>query len=300
MLSQTARKKLALVIGRLICRSIEAARNIPYVLERDEVIDILVRDPDRFTSLINQEQAGKTQFSTETLTDQLDAAGGLGQLEVLDRYDMSFGTANSTEEDLKPAVDEIHQLTRLFAVYLGNTITLFEKEFDTFVGKLNSSLHGVDQPLEHVSLNARDMIEIQQFAENYLNSGKYLQAFLVDRLLSTHVVSRKLISIPEGYSIATKLIGQIWEKGNAAQPFLKFLLRATYVSQGGWEDYFSAVVQFAALRIPWRSDLIGAIERDAIFCCNFLCDSFGNLKRLSSTELHSTIESALRDRILFL
>jgi hypothetical protein len=299
MLSQTARRKLALVIGQIIGRSIEEARNIPFVLENDEVIDILVRDPDRFNSLINQEQVGKAQFSTGTLTDQLDAVAELGQLEVLDGYDMSFGETNSSEEDLKPAVNLIHHLTRLFAVYLGNTVTLFEKEFDTFVSKLNSSIQSGDRSLEQVRLDPDDMLEIEHIADKYLDFGKYMQAFLVDRLLSMHVVSKKLISLPQGYSLATKLVERLCHREEAAHPFLTFVLRASYVSQGGWEDYLVAAVRYSIQHPSWRSVLIGAIERDAIFCCNFLRDSFGNLKHLSSAELHQRIEAELRDRIPF-
>jgi hypothetical protein len=213
MLSETARKKLAMVLGQLICRAIEDGRKIPYVLEPDEVIDILVRDPAKFTQLVNQEEDGQTQFSTGTLTAQLDAITGLGQLEILDRYDMSFGESNGSEENLKSAVDEIHQLTRLFAVYIGNTVSLFEKEFDTFASKFHQSLHGTGYSLGRVNLQTEDLNGIEESANRYLDSGKYIQAFLVDRLLSMHVVTRELVSVPQGYSVSAKMIEGVWRKG---------------------------------------------------------------------------------------
>jgi hypothetical protein len=295
MLSQPARKKLAVVIGQIICRSIDDARNIPYLLEHDEVIDILVRDPAKFANLVNQEQDSCAQYSADTLTAQLDAASDLGQLEVLDRYDISFGGDNSGEEDLKPAVNEIHQLTRIFAVYVGNTFTLFEKSFDTFSSKLHASLHGSGQSLELVNLDLEDVTGIEAGTEKYLAEGRYLQALLVDRLLSTKVVTKRLVTIPDGYSLSARLIQRTWE-GESACAFTRFLLRATYVSQGSWEDYFHTAVRISGERPHWRAMLAEAIEQDSIFCCNFLRQSFADLKCLPAHELRDSIGQELQDR----
>lgn len=296
MLSQDARQKLATVIGNLMHRSIEEARKVPYVLPQDEIIDILVRDPEKFASLVHAEQAASAQYSTGTLTAQMDAIAELAQLTVLDRFDMSFGEKNRSDDDLKPAVDAIHQLTRDLAVYVGNTVTLFEKEFERFADKFRQSLQQSGQALIQVGMHPEDMHWIEEGAESYFDSGEYLQAFLYDRLLSIRVITREMVSVPPGYSLAEKLLARGLPRTDSLWPLMRFVLRAKYVSQEAWGDLFDVLARLTRGASQQRYLLIDAIERDAIFCCNLLCDSFTNLKRLSPADLRVAVGKALEAR----
>src|SRR5512136_2713978 len=94
------RKKLATVIGNLICRCIREARMIPTVLHREEVISILVEDPALFEKLVRDEQDDNAEFSREDLTVKRDAVAELGKLDSLEAFAKSFW--DGPEVDLSP------------------------------------------------------------------------------------------------------------------------------------------------------------------------------------------------------
>ncbi|MBM3790516.1 MAG: hypothetical protein FJW35_09230, partial [Acidobacteria bacterium] len=138
--SQEIKDKLSVVLGNLIVRCIEDARTVPYVLDQDEAVDILVRTPHLFMKLVREEHSGRAELAREKLTARLDAISELGQFEALDAYDMSFYGPMESDADLSPVMNRIIHLTRTFVVYVSNTVTVFEKEFDSFVHKLRQSL----------------------------------------------------------------------------------------------------------------------------------------------------------------
>jgi len=59
--SAEIRKKLATLIGNLICRCISDARMIPYILNREEVITMLMDDPARFEKLVQDEHTDQSE-----------------------------------------------------------------------------------------------------------------------------------------------------------------------------------------------------------------------------------------------
>ena len=88
--SAEIRKKLATLIGNLICRCISDARMIPYILNREEVITMLMDDPARFEKLVQDEHADKSEYSKSDLTVKLDAAAELGKLDAVEAFERSF------------------------------------------------------------------------------------------------------------------------------------------------------------------------------------------------------------------
>jgi hypothetical protein len=72
---------------------------------------------------------------------------------------------------------------------------------------------------------------------------------------------------------------------------VKFVLRASYLSQGAWGDLFPILARLVhqnnGLFTPLQ--LIDLIERDVFFSCNLLCMSFAELKELPPAERRSGI-----------
>ena len=112
--SAEIRKKLATIIGHLICRCLREARMIPYVLNRDEVIKLLFADPERFEKLVRDEHAAEAEQSKTDLTVHMDAVAELGKLDEIETFDQSFW--DGPEVDLEPILNLTNQLTRTFSV----------------------------------------------------------------------------------------------------------------------------------------------------------------------------------------
>jgi hypothetical protein len=292
------KSKLALVIGQLISRCIEEARKVPYILDQQEAVDILVGNPALFAKLVCDEEADRIEFSREKLTASLDAVKELGQFEALDGMDMSFSCPMESTADLAPIVETINQLTRTFIVYVGNTVTIVEKERELFAEKLRQWLQKSGLSLRTVQLYASDMGELEQSANAYLLSGQFLQAFLFGHLLSSSVIAGDVVRLPSSssYSLNENLIRTGLLEAGLFPNVVRFILRACYISQGQWEDLFEVLVRFSEeeAQVCTRSQLVDMIEQDAIFCCNLLGRSFPDLRRLQQAERRSAIERTLQ------
>ncbi len=290
--SQELRTKLIRVIGNLICRCIEEARNIPYVLRQDELLEVLVRDPARFQRLVEEERFDRTEHSAGTLTAKLDALSELGQFESLDAYNLSW---SAPERDVSRAIEHINRLSSTFAVYMGNTVTVFEREFESFTGKLCQLLKQSGMTLKVVEFTREDMGALEAMASEYLTSGRLMRAFVFERLLSCHVITKKVVVLPREYSLAGRLIQSAIKDGDLFPRVVRYILRASYISQGAWEDLFSQLVKAVRTeqQIKYRSALIDLIEEDAVFSCNLLCGSFADFKGQTPQERRSAIEMAL-------
>ena len=179
--SAEIRKKLALLIGSLICRCIREARMIPHVLNREEVVNILLRDPLLYEKLVLDEHSENTQLSKEDLTIKLDVAKELEKLDRLPAFEKPFW--DGPEVDLSPIMDLTNQLTRTFAVYLGNAATLFDRAFENFMSSFRQSLQGAGMTLQTVDFTLNDAAILETNALSYLSAGEFLQAFTFDRLL---------------------------------------------------------------------------------------------------------------------
>ena len=292
--SAEIRKKLAMLIGSLICRCIQEARMIPHVLNRDEVINLLVADPALYEKLVLDEHAGQTELSKEDLTVKVDVAKELQQLDRLETFDKPFW--EGTEVDLTPILDAINQLTRTFAVYLGNAATLFDREFEEFMSKFRASLQRAGMTLKTVDFTQEDAAVLSASAVSYLSAGDFLQAFTFDRLLSSQIMMKQVVNLPQsGFSLREDLVRQALRDPERAPALIRFVLRISYVSQGSWEDLVSMMIRLVreepGLCTPGQ--LLDLIEQDIVFSCNLLCRSYTEIREWSAVERRQALEKCL-------
>jgi hypothetical protein len=292
--SSEIRQKMAVLIGNLICRCIQDARMIPYILNQEDVINLLVDDPARFEELVQQEHSTKTAYSKKDLTLKLDAIQELGKFEELDVIRVPFWTG--LEADLGPILDLTNQLTRTFAVYIGNASTLFDKNLEEFMDKFRQSLRQAGMALKAIDFNIEDVSILEKRAEDYLSKGEFLEAFTFDRLLASQVMIKQVVNIPiSGVLLRENLIRRALKDANLSAPLIKFLLRVSYISQGAWGDLFFILAALVRKEpdLCTSQQLIDLIERDVVFSCNLLCKSYAELSQLSSTQRRSAIASGI-------
>lgn len=292
--SREIQKKLALLIGHLIRRCIQEARMIPYILSQEEVIKMLVDDPALFERLVQEEQTDQTAYSKKDLTAKIDAVSELASLDSLEVFERPFWSG--PEVDIGPILDVTNQLTRSFAVYLGNASTLFDKIFEEFMGKFRQSLERAGMTLRAVDFTLDEVAILQEDAGAYLSAGDFLQAFTYDRLLSSQIMIEQVINLPsEGFSLREDLIRQGLNEPRILEPLIKFVLRISYVSQGSWEDLFSVlarlVFQNSGRCTP--AHLVDLIEQDIVFSCNLLCASYEELRQQTAAQRKRAIEGSL-------
>lgn len=289
------RKKLALLLGSLICRCIREARLIPHVLSREEVINILLGDPVLYEKLVRDEHAENAALSKEDLTVKVDVAKELEKLDVLDTAEKSFW--DGPEVDLTPILDSTNHLTRTFAVYLGNAATLFDRAFEDFMNKFRQSLHRAGMTLKAVDFTLNDIAVLETSAVSFLSAGEFLQAFTFDRLLSSQIMMKQVVNLPaEGFSLREDLVRYALSDANLAAPLIKFILRISYVSQGAWDDLFPIVVR-QVHREPGLcspAGLVDLIEQDVVFSCNLLCRSYAEIREWTAVQRRSAFENSLR------
>jgi hypothetical protein len=288
------RKKLAVLIGDLICRCIREARMVPYVLNRDEVINLLFDDPAQFEKLVHEEHAGNSEQSKEDLTLNLDAAQELGKLDQIKLFENSFW--EGPEIDLEPILDLTNQLTRTFAVYLGNAATLFDKAFEEFMDKFRSSLERAGMTLTSFDFEEDDTSLLESSAIAYLEAGEFLQAFTYDRLLTSQIMIKQVVNLPsKGFSLRKDLFRQAIVNTNLFSALIKFVTRVSYISHGAWEDLFAVLVKqvYEEPELYSPAKLIDAIEQDVIFSCNLLCNSYQEIRLLPTAQRRKAIEACL-------
>ncbi len=293
--SAEIRSKLAALIGNLICRCIREARMIPHVLNREEVINILVGDPALYEKLVLDEHRSKTELSKEDLTIKVDVAKELEKLDRLEVFEKSFWDGPAV--DLSPIMEQTNQLTRTFAVYVGNAATLFDREFEGFMNKFRQSLRRVGMTLKAVDFTQEDIAILAQSAPSYIAAGEFLQAFTFDRLLSSQIMMKQVVNLPsEGIALREDLIRSALQDPKLASPLVKFILRVSYISQGSWEDLVSTllkvVLQEPGLCSP--AQLVELIEQDVVFSCNLLCKSYPEIREWPAPQRRLAFEAELR------
>ncbi len=296
--SAEIRKKLATLIGHLICRCIREARMIPYVLNRDEVINILMDDPARFEKLVLDEHAAEAELSKTDLTVHMDAVAELGKLDAIEAFDQSFW--DGPEVDLNPILDLTNQLTRTFSVYLGNAATLFDKAFEEFMGRFRESLERSGLVVKAIDFAPEDVALLESRAMSFLAEGEYLQAFTYDRLLTSQIMIRQLVNMPStGFTVREDLIWRALNNPSQFPALAKFTLRVSYISHGAWDDLFPILLkQIYRDPAPGQvAQLVEIIERDMVFMCNLLCRSYEEIRELSPDQRRQAIEEGLRNSL---
>ncbi len=293
--SAEIRKKLATLIGDLICRCISDARMIPYVLNRDEVISMLMDDPTRFEKLVQDEQADRSEHSKSGLTVKLDAAAELGKLHSIEVFEQPFW--DGPEIDLDPILDLVNQLARTFAVYAGNAVTLFDKAFEDFMQKFRQSLQRAGMTIMAVDFTADDGALLEESAISYLSKGEFLQAFTYERLLTSQTMIKQVVNLPAaGFSLRGDLIRRALHDPDLCIPLIKFVIRVSYISHGAWEDLFAAVADqiHTEPALCTSAGLVELIEQDSVFCCNLLCRSYAEIREWTPGQRRLAIEETLR------
>jgi hypothetical protein len=295
--SAEIRKKLATLMGHLIRRCIGEARMIPTVLHREEVINILVDDPALFEKLVRAEYADQSELSKEDLTIKLDACAELGELDRLEAFEKSFW--DGPEIDLSPILDLTNQLTRSFAVYLGNASTLFDRAFEAFMDKFRKSLRQAGMTIKTVDFTVDDVAIFEEDALSYLSAGEFLQAFTFDRLLGSQIMMKQVVNLPAtGFSLRENLIRHALNDPKLCSGLPKFVLRISYISQGAWDDLFHTLVRIVnrepGLCSPQH--LLDLVEQDVVFSCNLVCRSYAEIRQWPPVQRRLAIESSLESR----
>lgn len=289
------RRKLATVISNLICRCIRDARMIPYVLNREEVINILMEDPARFEKLVQDEEADKCEYSKSDLTVKLDAAAELGRLDAVEAFERSFW--EGPEVDLNPILDVVNQLTRTFAVYAGNAATMFDKAFEDFMEKFRQSMQKAGMTIKAIDFAADDSAHLKSGAISYISKGEFLQAFTYERLLTSQTMIKQVVNLPsEGFSLREDLIRHALNDPDLQVASIKFSIRIFYISHGSWQDLFETVVRYVLEEqtLCTLDTLIGLIEQDVVFSCNLLCKSYAEIREWTPSQRRLAIEDSLK------
>jgi hypothetical protein len=294
--SDEIKKKLALLIGSVICRCIREARMIPHVLNREEVISILVGDPLLYEKLVQDEHRDNSELSKEDLTVKIDVAKELEKLDALEGFEKFCW--DGPEVDLTPILDLTNQLTRTFAVYLGNAATLFDRAFEDFMNKFRQSLQRAGMTIKTVDFTLSDVAVLETNAVSFLSAGEFLQAFTFDRLLSSQIMMKQVVNLPtSGFSLREDLIRYALNDPNLASALVKFAIRVSYISQGAWEDLFATVLRQVQEEPGQCSParLVELIEQDVVFSCNLLCRSYTEIREWTAAQRKSAFESGLKN-----
>jgi hypothetical protein len=293
--SAEIRKKLATLIGHLISRCIREARMIPAVLHREEVINMLVDDPGLFAKLVHEEHDDNTELSKQDLTVRLDAVAELAKLDSLEVFDKSFW--DGPEVELPPILDRTNQLTRTFAVYLGNAATLFDREFEAFMNKFRQSLQQAGMSIRTVDFTLEDMSSFEDISAAYFDAGEALQAFTFEKLLSSQIMMKQVVSLPRDYSLRENLIRRALKNPKLLPSIFRFVIRISYISQGSWEDMFPVLLRIIREESVEGSSakLVAAVEQDIVFSCNLLCKSYEEIRQLTSDQRKRAIASSLEN-----
>jgi len=290
------RQKLATLIGRLICRCIDEARMIPTVLQREEIINILVDDPALFEKLVRDEHAGHSELSKEDLTVKLDAIAELQKVDELTAFEEKHW--NGAEIDLKPILDLVNQLTRTFAVYIGNAATLFDKSFEEFMSKFRQSLQRAGMTLHAVDFSMDDATIFENTAAAYLDDSEFLRAFVFDKLLSSQIMMKQVVNLPPaGFALRENLLRRALKDPKLFSGAIKFVLRVSYLSQGSWDDMVPILIRLVREEagIGGFAQLIDHVERDIVFSCNLLCNSYAEIRQWPASRRRQAIESGLEN-----
>jgi hypothetical protein len=258
---------------------------------------MVIESPQQFEHLVQEEQLAHAELSRGELTVQFDALHEIGQFKQLDLMGISFDSSVESDDEFSSAVGRINELSQSFIVYTSNALAIFEKEFEIFLAKFRRSLSGPSQTATPILLGTGDLSGLVKKAGEYLAAGEYIQAFTFDRLLFSKVIGDDLIQIPfSGPLLSLALIESASADPDRFPGVVRFILRACYVSQGGWMDLFRTLLRFVDSRPEGyhRPRLVDMIEQDVFFTCNLLRDSFSSLKSWTPARRREAIEQSLK------
>jgi hypothetical protein len=269
---------------------------IPYILNRDEVINILVDDPGRYEKLILDEQVAESALSKSEVTVHLDAVTELGKLDGIEAFERSFW--DGPEVDLVPILDLTNQLTRTFSVYIGNAITLFDKAFEEFMNKFHQSLQRAGTTLKAIDFTPEDVALLESSALSFVSEGEFLQAFTYDRLLTSQIVVKQVLNLPPtGFAVRERLIRHALNDPNQYSALIRFVIRVSYISHGAWTDLFTILAKQInqGPALCSAAQLVDLIERDVVFSCNLLCKSYEEIREMAAEQRRRAIGKSIKN-----
>jgi hypothetical protein len=294
---QKIKKNVIQVLLDVISRSIAEARKVPYQMDQDTLVDILINNPQIYKQMVLDgliEGEGMPKGKVIVKVDILDQ---IGEFEGLDQYDMTFAGMVGEGPQHSPVFGQINLLSKLFMSYFSNLLTTFEKSYKESMNDfLQSTLPETAHPWIPIEISWDDLAEIRSHVKELMLGGKFIQAFSFGPLLESEIISNNVVRFPHSNnSLVRILLHEIpWNPDNCLR-LSKFVLRASYISQSHWHDLFVALMQFAG-QDPERSHrdlIIRQIELDSIFCCNLLHESFESIIAWRQGELRKAIEKSI-------
>jgi hypothetical protein len=294
--NRAIKEKLILVIINLIVRSIEEAKKVPYLVEQENLVDILINHPDIYQQMVLEGQLDGGGVPKGKTIVKLDILSELNEFEGLDRFDMTLEGMMVQDDQNSPIFNQINLLSKMFMAYISNIITTFEKSYEQFLDRYRQSMQGMSQKVDVVQITWDDLGEVRQAAESMLAGGEFIQSFSLGRLLDPEVIASNLIHFPSADdSLARLLLVNAPQDVDKFRRLAKFILRASYISHNHWRDIFHVLAELAEQdpQRYHREVLISLIEQDSVFCCNLLHMTYESLFSWTPEDRRLAIEQAL-------
>ena len=292
--SLDVRKKWVLLLCNVIGNCVHKARMVPYILKQEEIINLLIEDPALFTQLIQEEQAVDNWDSKGNITANFDALDELQRIKAIDSFSDNYRHLSLAEID--SFLDLINEMTHIFGIFIGNASILLDKRMDEFIGNYREFLSSQAMDVRRIDFTVEETVMLEKSAIAYIDNGEFLQAFTFARLLNEQGAIREMIRFPPlPMSLYEVLIRHTLNKTDKASDLIHFILHASYLSQGDWNDLFQILTR-TILNKPGEYDrlkYIEAIERNIVFCCNLLYKSIMELRDISPTKIRTSILQSL-------
>ena len=292
----TVKDKLVQVVLNLARRSIDEARKVPYLVEQDNVVDILINHPDLYKTLVSEGQLEGNGAAQGKMLVKLDILAEIEEFRSLDRYLAGAWGSSQSKIDLDSVSSHVNSLTKLFLAYHGNMVAIFEREYDHFLGRFRKTLDETEEELQPFLLDDADFEEAQQMAEAYLAEQRFIEAFSVGRLFHPDTIRNLLFQFPDPeYSMVEELIRESPKSEPTYTNLVKFILRASYLSHSLWRDLFVVLLKLVE-RDPGlyhRQKILELVDQDFVFCCNLLHTTYDQLHSMSAEQRRTAIEAGL-------
>ncbi len=293
--SRSVTNKLVQVVLNLARRSIDEARKVPYVVEQDNVVDILLNHPDLYQQLVSDGQLEGEGLPQGRVLVKVDILAEIEEFTPLDR--LLLDNWSSDNVDLESVTAQVNSMTKLFLAYHSNMVATFEREYDQFLERYWKTLEGAEERFSPLPLYPSDLEEVRRTAEGFLAEKRYIEAFSLGKLFHPEIVRDFLFQFPgPDYSLTQELIQSSPKNGPAYSNLVRFILRACYLSHNLWSDLFSTLLKLADSEpgLYHRPHVVELIEQDLVFCCNLLHTTYDQLHALPADERRAAIETSLR------
>ncbi|MEW5976614.1 MAG: hypothetical protein AB1898_12500 [Acidobacteriota bacterium] len=292
------KQKLVRVLGHLATRSIQEARKVPYVVEQDSIVEILIRNPALYKQMVLDGEIEPSGANQQSAVAKVDILADLQEFRALDQYDMSVSALLENSSSHERIFAQVNLLTKLFIAYSSNLLTVFEREYEQFRLRFLAACQTNEAAYGTVTLDAPDMIWLEDEAKRNLAEGRFVEAFSLGRLIRPDVLKDDLIRFSDpDYSLTREILSATAQNRDLLARTLRFSIRVSYISQHSWQDLLVSlrdlVLQTPSL-CDWKS-LVDAAEADFVFCCNLLHERWETLAQWSDRHRRALLENCLRN-----